>query len=60
MFYRHHLLVYYSATIFAMAGFTNPTLTGLIVSGSNFGFTILAMFLLDRVGKRRILLCTVP
>lgn len=60
MFHRHHLLVYYSATIFAMAGFTNPTLTGLIVSGSNFGFTILAMFLLDRVGKRRLLLCTVP
>jgi hypothetical protein len=52
--------VYYSATIFAMAGFDNPTATGLIVSGTNLFFTIVAMFLLDRVGKRRILLCTQP
>jgi SP family myo-inositol transporter-like MFS transporter 13 len=53
-------LMYYSATIFAMAGFDNPTATGLIVSGTNLFFTIVAMFLLDRVGKRRILLCTQP
>lgn len=43
-----------------MAGFDNPTATGLIVSGTNFFWTIVAMFLLDRVGKRRILLCTYP
>ena len=43
-----------------MAGFDNPTATGLIVSGTNLFFTIVAMFLLDRVGKRRILLCTQP
>lgn len=53
-------LMYYSATIFAMAGFDNPTATGLIVSGSNLFFTIVSMFLLDRVGKRRLLLCTYP
>lgn len=52
--------MYYSATIFAQAGFDNPTATGLIVSGTNLAFTILAMFILDRVGKRRILLCTYP
>jgi SP family myo-inositol transporter-like MFS transporter 13 len=52
--------MYYSATIFSYAGFDNPTLTGLIVSGTNLFFTIVAMFLLDRVGKRRILLLTQP
>ncbi|KAJ9109092.1 Myo-inositol transporter 1A [Naganishia friedmannii] len=53
-------LMYYSATIFSMAGFNNPTATGLIVSGSNLFFTIVSMLLLDRVGKRRILLSTYP
>lgn len=53
-------LMYYSATIFSMAGFDNPTATGLIVSGSNLFFTIVSMLLLDRVGKRRILLSTYP
>lgn len=43
-----------------MAGFDNPTATGLIVSGTNWFFTIVAMFILDRVGKRRILLATYP
>lgn len=52
--------MYYSATMFAQAGFDNPTATGLIVSGTNLFFTIVAMFILDRVGKRRILLCTYP
>jgi SP family myo-inositol transporter-like MFS transporter 13 len=52
--------VYYSATMFSLAGFDNPTATGLIVSGTNWAFTILAMFILDRVGKRRILLVTYP
>ena len=53
-------IVYYSATIFSLAGFNNPTATGLIVSGTNLFWTIFAMFILDRVGKRRILLCTYP
>lgn len=52
--------MYYSATIFAYAGFDNATATGLVVSGTNWFFTIVAMFILDRVGKRRILLCTYP
>ncbi|KAK4687484.1 MFS transporter, SP family, solute carrier family 2 (myo-inositol transporter), member 13, partial [Tremellales sp. Uapishka_1] len=53
-------LMYYAATIFAQAGFNNPTAVGLIVSGTNWFFTFVAMFLLDRVGKRRILLSTYP
>lgn len=53
-------LMYYSATIFKMAGFDNPTAVGLIVSGTNWFWTIVAMNLLDRVGKRRLLLLTYP
>lgn len=53
-------LMYYSATIFSYAGFSNPTAVGLIVAGANFVFTVLSMFLLDRVGKRRLLLWTYP
>jgi SP family myo-inositol transporter-like MFS transporter 13 len=53
-------LMYYSATMFSLAGFNNPTAVGLIVSGTNWFFTFVAMFLLDRVGKRRILLSTYP
>lgn len=53
-------LMYYAATIFKMAGFDNPTATGLIVSGTNWFFGMVCMFIMDRVGKRRILLCTYP
>ncbi len=53
-------LMYYAATIFKMAGFDNPTSVGLIVSGTNWFFGMVCMFIMDRVGKRRILLCTYP
>ncbi|OXC62938.1 hypothetical protein AYX13_06928 [Cryptococcus neoformans] len=53
-------LMYYAATIFSYAGFDNPTSVGLIVSGTNWFFTFVAMMILDRVGKRRILLSTYP
>lgn len=50
----------YSATIFSYAGFDNPTAVGLIVAGTNFIFTGVAMLILDRVGKRRILIFSIP
>jgi len=46
--------------MFKEAGFDNPTATGLIVSGTNWFFAIVSMLILDRVGKRRVLLCTYP
>ena len=52
--------MYFSATIFAMLGFPVPTLTSLVVAVTNFIFTVAALFLIDRVGRRRILLWTVP
>lgn len=52
--------MYFSATIFAMLGFSSPTLVSLTVAATNFVFTVAAFVLIDRVGRRRILLCSVP
>lgn len=53
-------LMYFSATIFTMLGFPIPTLTSLVVAVTNFAFTLAALFLIDRVGRRRILLWSIP
>ncbi|PFH59982.1 hypothetical protein XA68_11596 [Ophiocordyceps unilateralis] len=53
-------LMYYSATIFALVGFVSPTLTALTVAVTNFVLTLAALGLIDRVGRRRILLWSMP
>ncbi|KAI0013203.1 general substrate transporter [Xylariaceae sp. FL0662B] len=53
-------LMYFSATIFTILGFADPTLTSLVVAATNFIFTVLALFLIDRIGRRRMLLYSVP
>ena len=53
-------LMYFSATIFRLVGFHNPTLTSLSVAGTNFAFTLVAFWCIDRIGRRRILLMSVP
>ncbi|KAK0499128.1 general substrate transporter [Armillaria luteobubalina] len=53
-------LMYYSATLFASIGFNQPTAVGLIVSGTNFIFTIIALICIDRVGRRRIMIFSSP
>ena len=53
-------LMYFSATIFSLLGFTSPTLISLSIALTNFIFTILAFYLIDRIGRRRILLLTIP
>jgi SP family myo-inositol transporter-like MFS transporter 13 len=52
--------MYFSATIFSMLGFPIPTLTSLVVAVTNFVFTLVALFLIDRIGRRRILLWSIP
>lgn len=52
-------LMYFSATIFASVGFSNPTVVSLIVAGTNFVFTLLAFVFIDKIGRRRILLITI-
>ena len=52
--------MYYSATLFASLGFDRPTAVGLIVAGTNFVFTLVALKYIDIIGRRRILLCSAP
>ncbi|KAG7803602.1 hypothetical protein KL944_001555 [Ogataea haglerorum] len=53
-------LMYFSGTIFKMAGYTNSTAVSCFVAGTNFLFTIVAFLVIDKVGKRRILLVSIP
>jgi len=53
-------LMYFSATIFASLQFSSPTLTSMSVALTNFLFTLLAFSLIDRIGRRRILLSSIP
>jgi SP family myo-inositol transporter-like MFS transporter 13 len=52
--------MYFSATIFSIMGFESPTLTSLIVAVTNFVFTLVALGLIDKIGRRRILLYSIP
>lgn len=52
--------MYFSATIFTLVGFQSPTLTSLTVAITNFIFTLVALTLIDRIGRRRILLYSLP
>jgi MFS transporter, SP family, solute carrier family 2 (myo-inositol transporter), member 13 len=52
--------MYFSATLFALLSFRSPTLPALSIACTNFLFTILAFLLIDRIGRRRILLSTIP
>ncbi|KAI4658777.1 uncharacterized protein J4E79_006536 [Alternaria viburni] len=53
-------LMYFSATIFRLVGFASPTLTSLSIAITNFLFTLVAFHYIDRIGRRRILLWSVP
>ncbi|KAE8414681.1 general substrate transporter [Aspergillus pseudocaelatus] len=51
-------LMYYSATLFDLVGFSNPVAVGLVVSGTNFIMSWVNMMTVDPVGRRRIVLLT--
>ncbi|TFY80856.1 hypothetical protein EWM64_g3159 [Hericium alpestre] len=53
-------LMYYSATLFKEIGFNKPTAVGLIISGTNFIFTLFALKYIDIIGRRRIMLWSSP
>lgn len=52
-------LMYYSATLFALVGFNNATAVAITVSGTNFVFSIVNLVLVDKFGRRVILMITV-
>ncbi|THY84648.1 myo-inositol transporter [Aureobasidium pullulans] len=45
-------LMYYSATLFDIVGFSNPIAVGNVVAVVNWIFTVLSIFIIDRVGRR--------
>lgn len=53
-------LMYYSASLFQEIGFNQPTAVGLIISGTNFLFTLFALKYIDLVGRRRIMIFSAP
>ncbi|KAJ5934681.1 hypothetical protein N7466_004228 [Penicillium verhagenii] len=53
-------LMYFSGVIFKMLSFSSPTLTSLTIAVTNFLFTLLAFAFIDRIGRRRILLYSIP
>ena len=52
-------LMYYSSTLFALVGFSNPVAVGLVVAGTNFVMTWINMMAVDPIGRRRVLVTTV-
>ncbi|KAI0884275.1 general substrate transporter [Annulohypoxylon maeteangense] len=52
-------LMYYSATLFSIVGFNNAAVVAITVSGTNFVFSFLNLVVVDRFGRRAILLITV-
>jgi SP family sugar:H+ symporter-like MFS transporter len=52
------VVFYYGSVLWQAAGFTesDALLTNIIMGGVNIGFTILSMFLVDRMGRRLLLL----
>ncbi|PCH37438.1 general substrate transporter [Wolfiporia cocos MD-104 SS10] len=53
-------LMYYSATLFKEIGFNQPTAVGLIISGTNFVFTLFALKYIDIIGRRKIMVFSAP
>lgn len=51
-------MMYFSATLFEMVGFSNPAVVSLVIACTNLIFTVVAFNLIDRSGRRRILLST--
>lgn len=51
-------LMYYSATLFGLVGFNDATTVSIVVGATNFIFTLVNMLVIDRFGRRRILLVT--
>ncbi|KAJ5760425.1 hypothetical protein N7520_007581 [Penicillium odoratum] len=51
-------LMYYSGTLFGTIGFSDPMAVGLVVAGTNFIMTFVNMMVIDKMGRRRLLLST--
>ncbi|KAJ5334125.1 general substrate transporter [Penicillium brevicompactum] len=57
-FTGYNTLMYYSSTLFGLVGFSNPIAVGTIIAGTGFGCTLVYFLIIDRFGRRFILLAT--
>lgn len=53
-------LLYYAGALFSLLGLTNPALGGLIPAGTNAFFVLVGMTLVDKIGRRGLLMFGVP
>ncbi|WWC65531.1 uncharacterized protein I303_108149 [Kwoniella dejecticola CBS 10117] len=53
-------LLYYSGTVFGLLGLKNSAAAGLIPSGGNAMFLFIGMTIVDKVGRRRLLVTAIP
>lgn len=53
-------LMYFSGTIFESVGIKNSAAVSIIIAGTNFIFTTVAFIVIDKVGRRLILLIGIP
>lgn len=53
-------LMYFSSTIFKSVGFDDSTSVSIVVAATNFVFTVIAFFLIDKMGRRKMLLLSLP
>lgn len=55
-FTGYNSLNYFAGTLFQMVGFKDANAVSIVISGTNFVFTIVAYFLIDRCGRRILML----
>jgi MFS family permease len=55
-FTGYNTLLYYSGTLFGLLGLSNPSIGGLIPSITNTFFLLLCMVMVDRIGRRGLLM----
>ncbi|AEY98027.1 FAFR343Cp [Eremothecium gossypii FDAG1] len=53
-------LMYFSGDIFSLVGFKDPVAVSIVVAATNFIFTLVAFFAIDKIGRRIILLIGLP
>ncbi|VEU23760.1 DEKNAAC105003 [Brettanomyces naardenensis] len=59
-FVGFNAIMYFSGSIFEMVGFRNSTAVSCLTAGTNFLFTVVSLFIIDKVGRRNILLVSIP
>jgi SP family myo-inositol transporter-like MFS transporter 13 len=59
-FVGFNALMYFSSSIFEMVGFRNSTVVSCFIAGTNFITTIIALLIIDKIGRRKMLIYSIP